>query len=566
MNAWEEARRHLDGLPSGAGLNIAYEAADRHVKRGAGDRIAFRFVGASATRSMTYAELALASNRFANVLRRLNVGPGETVFSFAGRIPELYISAIGTLKARAVFSALYTNFGEQPLFARLSKGGGKVLLTTASLYSRRIASIRKALPTLEQVIVGGHDPAPPLTRSFDELMAEAEDRFDIEPTDPEDPAFLHFTSGTTGSPKGALHVHDAAASLYATASSVLKLRPDDIYWCTADPGWVTGISYGLVAPLLHGATMVIDESEFDPARWYRIIQEQRVTVLYTAPTAIRMLMKAGSRLARSYDLRSLRLIVSAGEALSPEAVRWGRQALNLDIHDTWWQTETGSIVIGTSADEDVSLGLMGRPVAGIEAAVGRRHGEGMLEFVEEPNKVGELVLKAGWPSMFRGYVGEPARYAECFIQDWYLTGDLVCRDSEGRFSFVSRGDELIKSAGHLIGPHEVEDCLNEHPAILEVGVIGKPDPLVGEVVKAFVIVRDGCEPDEQLRIDLLAFARQRLGPALAPREISFCHTLPKTRNGKIMRPVLRARELGLPESDLADAEDWDQALSPTLKP
>jgi acetyl-CoA synthetase len=559
MDVWEEARRHLDGLPGGAGLNIAYEAVDRHVMRGAGERIAFRFVGPAATSTMTYTELAQASNRFANVLRRLNVGAGETVFSLAGRIPELYISAIGTLKARAVFSALYANFGEQPILARLSKGSAKLLLTTAPVYARRLAGIRESLPTLEHVLVRGREPAAPQTLAFDALMAEAEDTFTIEPTDPEDPAFLHFTSGTTGSPKGALHVHDAAASLYATASSVLKLRPDDVYWCTADPGWVTGISYGLVAPLLHGVTMVIDEGEFDAARWYRIIQNERVTVLYTAPTAIRMLMRAGARLARSFDLRSLRLIVSAGEALSPEAVRWGRQALNLDIHDTWWQTETGSIIIGTGADEDVSMGLIGKPVAGIETAVARRLGDGTLQFIDEPNKVGELVLKAGWPSMFRGYVGEPARYAECFSGDWYLTGDLVCRDSEGRFSFVSRGDELIKSAGHLIGPYEVESCLNEHPAIAEAGVIGKPDPLVGESVKAFVIVRDGYVADEALRVDLLAFARQRLGPALAPREIAFCRTLPKTRNGKILRRLLRARELGLPENDLAGVEAPEQA-------
>lgn len=563
MDVWEEARRHLDGLPDGAGLNIAHEAVDRHV-RGAGGRIAFRFVGSALTRSMTYAELAQASNRFANVLRRLNVGAGDTVFSLAGRLPELYVAAIGTLKARAVFSALYANFGEQPILTRLSKGGAKVLLTTVPLYARRIAAIRGSLPTLEHVLVSGREPAAPQTFAFDSLMAEAEDTFDIEPTDPEDPAFLHFTSGTTGSPKGALHVHDAAASLYATASSVLKLRPDDVYWCTADPGWVTGISYGLVAPLLHCVTMVVDEGEFDAARWYRIIQDERVTVMYTAPTAIRMLMKAGARLARSFDLRSLRLIVSAGEALSPEAVRWGRQALNLDIHDTWWQTETGSIIIGTGADDDVSLGLIGKPIAGIETAVARRQGDGTLQFIDEPDKVGELVLKAGWPSMFRGYVGEPARYAECFNGDWYLTGDLVCRDSEGRFSFVSRSDELIKSAGHLIGPYEVESCLNGHPAVAEAGVIGKPDPLVGEVVKAFVTVREGHAADEELRLDLMAFARQRLGSALAPREISFCRTLPKTRNGKIVRRLLRARELGLPESDLAGVEAPEQAS--LLKP
>ncbi|HYN38040.1 MAG TPA: AMP-binding protein, partial [Rhodospirillales bacterium] len=348
MDVWEEARRHLDGLPGGTGLNIAYEAVDRHVAHGAAEKGAFRFIGAGSTaRSMTYGELAQASNCFANVLGRLGVGAGDTVFSFAGRIPELYIAAFGTLKARAVFSALYANFGEEPVRTRLTKGSGKLLLTTAPLYTRRIAGIRASLPLLRHVVVGGPAPLPPETLAFDALMADADEQFRIAPTDPEEPAFVHFTSGTAGSAKGALHVHAAAVAHHATAATFLDLRPDDVYWCTADPGWVTGISYGLVAPLLHGVTSIVDEGDFDPSRWYKIIQDQRVTVLYTAPTAIRMLMKAGARLARSFDLSSLRLIASAGEALHPEAVRWGRQAFGLDIHDTWWQTETGAIMIGT---------------------------------------------------------------------------------------------------------------------------------------------------------------------------------------------------------------------------
>jgi len=555
MDVWEEARRRLDGLPGGDGLNIAYEAVDRHVAHGNGDRVAFRFIGAGgAARDFTYAALSRASSRFANALQKLGLGSGDAVFSFAGRIPELYIAALGTLKARAVFSALYANFGEEPVRTRLSKGSARLLLTTAPLYARRIAGIRADLPLLRYVVIGGEDAAPPDTLAFDALMAEADDDFRITPTDPEDPAFVHFTSGTTGSPKGALHVHAAAVSQYATAASLFDLRPDDVYWCTADPGWVTGISYGLIAPLLHGVTAIVDEGDFDPARWYRIIQEQRVTVLYTAPTALRMLMKAGARLARSFDLSSLRLIASVGEALNPEAVRWGRQAFGRDIHDTWWQTETGAIVIGTSAKDDVVLGAIGRPVAGIETAVARRQADGTLAFLDQPDLVGELVLRAGWPSMFRGYVGEPERYAKCFVDDWYLTGDLVCRDSEGRFSFVSRGDELIKSAGHLIGPYEVESTLLEHPAVAEAGAIGKPDPLIGEVVKAYITLKEGYTADEALRMELLAFARRRLGPTLAPREITFCGPLPKTRNGKIVRRLLRARDLGLPEAGLAGVE------------
>jgi acetyl-CoA synthetase len=484
------------------------------------------------------------------------VHAGDTVFSFAGRIPEVYVSALGSLKAGAVFSALFANFGEEPARVRLSKGRGKLLLTTGALYRRRIAGIRDKLPMLQVLIAGEDAPADAL--SYARAMREAEERFEIAATDPERPAFLHFTSGTTGMPKGAVHVHAAAVAHYSTARAVFGLREGDVYWCTADPGWVTGISYGLSAPLLHGVTSIIYEGEFDPARWYRIIQDQRVTVWYTAPTAIRMLMRAGGKLARSFDLSSLRLIASVGEPLSPDAVRWGRQALGRDIHDTWWQTETGAIMIATSAEDEVVLGAIGRPLPGVEAAVARRQPGGRIEIIEASNQVGELVLKAGWPSMFRGYVDEPERYAQCFAQGWYLTGDLVCRDDQGRFSFVSRGDEVIKSAGQLIGPFEVESSLLEHPAVAEVGAIGKPDPVMGETVKAYVLLKEGLKADENLRLDLLAFARKRLGPALAPREIAFCRELPKTRNGKIVRRLLRARELGLLETDLSSLDNAEQ--------
>ena len=478
MNVWEEALAQFEGLPNGKGLNIAFEAVDRHVGHGAGDRVAYRFVEADArVRTITYGELSRLSNRFANGLRALGVNAGETVFSFAGRIPEVYVAALGTLKAGAVFSALFANFGEEPVRTRLVKGRGKLLLSTAALYRRRISGIREALPALTVVTVGGDAPSGAL--AYDRLMADVSESFEIGATDPEHPCFLHFTSGTTGSPKGALHVHAAAAAHYATARIAFGLREGDVYWCTADPGWVTGISYGIAAPLLHGVTAIVDEGDFDPARWYRIIQDHRVTVWYTAPTAIRMLMRAGAKLARSFDLSSLRLVASVGEPLNPEAVRWGRQALGLDIHDTWWQTETGAIMIATAADEDVVLGAIGRPLPGIEAAVVHRGAGGTLEFVEAPDQVGELALKTGWPSMFRGYVDEPESYARCFADGWYLTGDLVCRDAEGRYCFISRGDEVIKSAGQLIGPFEVESCLLEHPAVAEAGAIGKPDPVIG---------------------------------------------------------------------------------------
>ncbi len=372
-------------------------------------------------------------------------------------------------------------------------------------------------------------------------------------TEAEDPALLHFTSGTTGRPKGAIHVHGAVVVHHMTGKYVLDLHPDDIFWCTADPGWVTGTSYGIIAPLTNGVTMIVDEAEFDADRWYRILQEEKVTVWYTAPTAIRMLMRAGAELARRYDLSALRFAASVGEPLNPEAVVWSAETLGRPFHDNWWQTETGGIMIANYAAMDVKPGSMGRPLPGVEAAILRRQESGVEE-INAPMQVGELALKAGWPAMFRAYLNEPERYAKCFVGEWYLTGDLAMRDEEGYYWFVGRADDVIKSAGHLIGPFEVETALMEHPAVAEAAVIGKPDPTMGEIVKAFVALKPGFAPDETLRKELLGHGRKRLGAAVAPKEIDFRPSLPRTRSGKIMRRLLKARELGLPEGDISTLE------------
>jgi len=332
----------------------------------------------------------------------------------------------------------------------------------------------------------------------------------------------------------------------------LDLHPDDVFWCTADPGWVTGTSYGIVAPLLHGVTSIVDEAEFDAERWYRILQDEKVSVWYTAPTAIRMLMKAGDALPKKYSLKNLRFVASVGEPLNPEAVWWGQETLGLPIHDNWWQTETGGIMVANTPAMDIKPGSMGKPLSGVEVKVVRRENS-HIEFLEE-GKEGELALRAGWPSMFRGYLGQEERYRKCFVDGWYLTGDLAKRDADGYYWFVGRADDVIKSAGHLIGPFEVESALMEHPAVAEAGVIGKPDPVVGEVVKAFVSLKKGFQESESLRSELLAHARKRLGAAVAPKEIAFAASLPRTRSGKIMRRLLKARELGLPEGDTSTLE------------
>ena len=559
--SWAAARAALPGLPGG-GLNIAFEAVDRHAAGPLSGRTALRFVARDTPAlELSYGELARRTDRFAQVLLGLGVGKGARLFVLAGRIPELYIAVLGALKLGVVVTPLFSAFGPEPIATRIRLGAGEVLVTTDELYARKVRGLRDQLPTLRHVLLVAEDGGAthePDTLDLASLMAAAPGDAVAISTTAEDPALLHFTSGTTGAPKGALHVHGAVVTHHATGHYALDLHPDDRYWCTADPGWVTGMSYGIVAPLLHGVSSLVDREEFDAERWYALLEQERISVWYTAPTAIRMLMKAGVEAARRHSYPDLRFIASVGEPLNPEAVWWGQQAFGLPIHDNWWQTETGGIMIANTPAFDIKPGSMGRPLPGVEACI-VEHLESAgqpprVRVVEQPDVEGELALRAGWPSMFRGYLDNEVRYRKCFAGDLYLTGDLARRDADGYYWFVGRADDVIKSAGHLIGPFEVESALMEHAAVAEAGVIGKPDPVLGEMVKAFVSLKTGYSASEALRLELLAHARKRLGAAVAPKEIAFLPTLPRTRSGKIMRRLLKARELGLPEGDTSTLE------------
>lgn len=551
---WEDAEALLDGFP-GNSLNIAFQAVDRHVIHGHGDKTAIRWMSKEGVRrDFSYLELQRETSRFANVLSRLGTARGERVFSLLGRVPELYIAALGTLKYGAVFCPLFSAFGPEPIKARMTIGDARVLVTSHALYRKKIALWRHELKDLRALLlIGGEGQYEMGSHDLGALMADADADFDVAETGPEDMALLHFTSGTTGRPKGAVHVHRAVVAHNMTGRLALDLHPDDVFWCTADPGWVTGTSYGIVSPLTNGVTMIVDEAEFDAGRWYGILESEKVTVWYTAPTAIRMLMKAGPDLAREYDLSRLRFLASVGEPLNPEAVIWGDRTLGKPFHDNWWQTETGGIMIANYASMDVKPGSMGKPLPGIAAGIVGRHDGGVHE-IAEPMTIGQLALKPGWPSMMRAYLHEDERYRKCFVDGWYLSGDLAMRDDDGYFWFVGRDDDVIKSAGHLIGPFEVESALMEHPAVAEAAVIGIPDDTIGEVVKAFVALKPDYKGNEELMLDLLGHARKRLGPAVAPKDIVFRSNLPKTRSGKIMRRLLRARELGLPEGDISTLE------------
>ncbi|TDP64129.1 acetyl-CoA synthetase [Roseateles toxinivorans] len=552
---WTKAARLLDGLPGGAGLNVAYEAVDRHLNHGRGDRTALRWLGREGQRrEFSYTDLARVTNQFANALEGLNVAAGERVFVLLGRLPELYVAVLGALKARCVVTPLFSAFGPEPIATRAEIGDARVLVTTPELYKRKVQGLRPRLPGLRHVIlVGQAQQDEPGVSAWSELVDTASPEYTIAPTDPETMSLLHFTSGTTGRPKGAMHVHAAVLAHLVTGRYALDLHDDDVFWCTADPGWVTGTSYGIIAPLVCGVTNVVLEAEFDAQTWYGILERERVNVWYTAPTAIRMMMKLGAEAVKGFDLSALRFMASVGEPLNPEAVVWGQEAFGMPIHDNWWQTETGGIMISNFAALDIKPGSMGRPLPGIGAAIVERDGAD-LRFIAEPMVDGELALKTPWPSMMRGYLHEDERYRKCFVDGWYLTGDLARRDADGYYWFVGRADDVIKSSGHLIGPFEVESALMEHPAVAEAGVIGIPDAMAGEVVKAFVALKPGREPDEALRRELLGHARQRLGAAVAPKQIEFRSNLPKTRSGKIMRRLLKARELGLPEGDLSTLE------------
>jgi acetyl-CoA synthetase len=550
---WKDIEPELDGLPGG-GLNMAHEAIDRHCLTDRKDKVAMYWESEHGeSERYTFQDLQKLTNKFANVLSTLGVRKGDRVFVLMSRVPELYAAVFGTLKIGAIFGPLFSAFGPDAIRDRLQDSDAKVLVTSHQ-FMDTVHEIRGELPELKHVLVVDRQGSyqgklQPGEVSYEAEMDKASDIFTIASTSPEDYAVMHYTSGTTGKPKGALLVHGAILGQYATSKWALDLHDDDIYWCTADPGWVTGTSYGMFGPWSNGVSQVIYEGEFRPGSWYKVIEEYKITVWYTAPTAVRALMKVGERAIEQHDLSSLRHICSVGEPLNPEAVAWANKVFNMPIHDTWWQTETGCILITNYPALDIRAGSMGKPIPGITAAVIDEEGN-----EKNPGEEGNLALKPGWPSMFRAYWKKEEMYQSKFQKGWYMTGDRAFKDEDGYFWFVGRADDVINTAGHLVGPFEVESVLMEHPAVAEAGVIGKPDEARMEVVKAFVVLKEGYEATKELKKDIGAMAKKRLLALSCPRDIEFTSSLPKTRSGKIMRRVLKARELGLPEGDLSTLE------------
>ena len=549
--SWKQIENELE-IPNKK-FNQAYICVDRHAEKNP-EKLAMIWHGANdAIENYTFQQFREESNKFANAITKVGLQKSDRVFFFTDRIPELYFACFGVLKAGGIIAPLFSAFGPEPVAERFNRAEGEYIITTPNLLSK-IESIRSELPSLKAIIVISHRSKQSElgdVLQYHEIMKDESKDFEIVNSDREDWAVMHFTSGTTGLPKGAAHVHNALISHYATGKYVLDLHEDDIYWCTADPGWVTGTSYGMFAPWSNGVTSIIYEGGFSARKWYEVIKKHNVTVWYTAPTAIRLLMKAGSALPKSMNLQSLRYIMSVGEPLNPEGVVWGETAFNLPIHDNWWQTETGAIMVANYPSLNIRPGSMGKAFPGIKVAII----DDNFKEITEPDVEGQLAVKPGWPSMFRTYWNDEERYQSRFKGEWYITGDRAKKDIDDYFWFIGRDDDVINTAGHLVGPFEVESALIEHEAVAEAGVIGKPDPVAMEIVKAFVSLSEGFEQSEELRRELIRHCRNKLGPGTAPREIEFIDTLPKTRSGKIMRRLLKARELGLPEGDTSTLED-----------
>ncbi len=569
--SWSEAEKEVAHFTNGL-INAAYISVDVNAKNERKNKVALYWEGDQEEElKLTFLELSLLSNRVGNTLKKLGVKRGERVFIFLSRLPELYFSFLGILKIGAIAGTLFAAFGPQALADRLNNSDAEILITSPELYPR-IKKIRKSLPYLKKIILIDEDnrshflEEKPLLKKkaidgclwFYPLLEKASHQLKPAQMKPTDPAFMLYTSGTTGKPKGVIHQHRAIIHEQKSAEFVLDIKDSDVYWCTADPGWVTGIAYEILGTWALGASTLVYNGRFSPEKWYQLIEEYKVTVWYTAPTAIRMLASSGLNLTKKYDFSSLRHLASVGEPLNPEAVFWGLKAFGLAFHDNYWQTETGGIVIANYPCLAIKPGSMGKPLPGIKASIINDQGKTL-----GPNQEGNLALKPGWPGMMLKIWRRPKKYRSYFLptgrQDshgWYITGDRAFKDKDGYFWFVGRADDVIKTSGERVGPFEVESALVSYPYIAEAGVIGKPDPMRGEIIKAFIALKPGVKPSKTLEEEIKQYVKKHLAGHAYPREIEFVEKLPKTRSGKIMRRLLKAKELGLAIGDTSTLEEY----------
>jgi acetyl-CoA synthetase len=552
-NTWDLSKAELEYNKDS--VNIGWYCSDRHCANGKSDKIALYYEGfGGIEKKYTFNDIRLASNTIGRFLKNIGVSEGDVVCLFMDRIPELYLSFLGVLKIGSIVQPLFSAFGEESLYIRLNDAETRVIITQKK-YLQRVKAATAKLPKLEYIII--IDAADCDYSNKREILfcldkAHPEESLDIYPSTADSHSVLHYTSGTTGLPKGVEHVHSSIISQYYTTKVALDLRENDIYWCTADPGWVTGTSYGIIGPWSIGVTQCILNSGFTPQAWYQFIEKYRISVWYTAPTAIRSLMKAGGEIIKEFDLSSLRHLASVGEPLNGEAVIWSEKNFGKPFYDTFWQTETGSIMIANIPGIKIKPGSMGKPFPGITAAI--LDPETYIPY-NEPNKAGLIAFKPDWPSLMRGYWKNKEKYNEKFKNGWYLSGDRAYIDDDGYYWFVGRDDDVINTGGHLVSPFEVESALLEHPAVAESAVIAKPDDIYMEVVKAFISLKSGFEESAELKLEIMNFIRKKLSSFAMPQEIVFTDKIPKTRSGKIMRRMLRAIEWKEDIGDTSTLED-----------
>jgi acetyl-CoA synthetase len=551
---WQQSEQELEYVP-GNPINIGWYCTDRVCAQGRGDKTALIWESFSGdVKRYTFNEMRVLTNSIAAYLQGLGLQSGDRVCLFMDKIPELYFGFLGVLKFGGIAQPLFSAFGSESLLTRLEDASTSAIITQKK-HVAKVRAILEQLPSLKHIIIVDDDGVKALREretAFNMETVERVEEYEAFPSTAETPSVLHYTSGTTGKPKGAQHVHYSLISQYITSKWVLDLHDDDIYWCTADPGWVTGTSYGIIGPWANGVTQCVSEAGFKADNWYGFLARNKITVWYSAPTAIRGLMKEGNEIVKKYDLSSLRHLCSVGEPLNAEAVLWSQEAFGMMFHDTFWQTETGSMMITNYPGMPIKPGSMGKPFPGITATVVDLK---TYEPITTPGIVGLIAIKPGWPSMFRTYWKNEETYKSKFKNGWYLCGDRASIDEEGYFWFVGRDDDVINTAGHLVGPFEIESALLEHEAVAESAAVGKPDPVNMEVVKAFIALKPGYTASKDLELAIMNFIRKKLSPLAMPQDVEFVPSLPRTRSGKIMRRLLRAKEWGEEIGDTSTLED-----------
>lgn len=539
-------------------LNIGYLCSGWQVQQGLGNKTAMRWVAPDPDGGLmhidySFTDLDRESNHYAHALGSIGLQSRDVMAVYLPQATqEIFFGVLGALKAGLLTSPVFASIGKDALFGRLEDSGTRVLLTKVSLY-KRIKAILPDLPKLEYVILvdAGEDLADlqaeeDLVKLFDyqTIISGQPDDYEYLEVDAEHPSLLHYTSGSTGKPKGVLHAHGGIGLQITTVKEVFQPDPDDLFWCTADQGWVTGTTYGITAPWACGMTQLHYCGVYDPEVWFGLLQDEKVTIWYTAPTALRMIIKEEDKVAGKFNLSDLKRMYSVGEPLNPEIIRWVEDKLEKIVYDTWFQTETGCMMITNRPGVELKPGSMGKPLPGIVPVIADDDYHPVVQ-----GKTGRLTLTAGWPSMFRTYLNNEDIYNSRFHPSTsgvslYDTNDLAFEDEDGHIWYVGRSDDVINTSGHLVGPFEVESALLEMPEIVEAGVIGAPDPTLHEKVVAFIVMKKGEEWNRKLEVKVRVHISNRLGPIAVPLEYVLLDDLPKNRSGKIMRRVLKAQYLG----------------------